>query len=122
MSIKLVGFTPEPNHLTSSHSPFVRFLLQHTALSLALLPILNTTMAAFNKTSSLPFQSIQSPQVSIVDVFLPGFAGMSPAIQQLLAGNLNNYTGLLCIWGILVFLGRYAYEYLWEFVGKFLSS
>jgi mitochondrial chaperone BCS1 len=79
-------------------------------------------MAAFNNASSLPFQSIPFPQISIVDVFLPGFAGMSPAIQQLLAGNLNSYAGLLCICGILVFLGRHAYEYLWELVDKFLSS
>ena len=35
MGINLVGFTPEPNHLTFSRSPFVRFLLQHTGLSLA---------------------------------------------------------------------------------------
>lgn len=122
MGIKLVGFHPESNHTTSSHSPIVRFLLQHTALSLALPSILNTTMAGFNNASSLPFQSIPSPRVSIVDILLPGFASMSPAIQQLLTGNLNSYTGLLCTCGILLFLGRHAYEHLWELVDKFLSS
>lgn len=78
-------------------------------------------MAAFNNASSLPIQSISPPQVSIVDIFLPGFAGISPAIQQLLAGNLNSYAGVLCVCGTLMFLCRHVYEYLWGFVDKFLS-
>jgi len=41
----------------------------------------------------MPFQSIPSPQISIVDFF----AGMSPTIQQLRAGNLNSDASFLCI-------------------------
>ena len=78
-------------------------------------------MAAFNNASS-PVQSIPSPQLSIVDVFLPGFTGTSLAIQQLLAGNLGNYGGLLCVCGTLMFFGRRVYESLQDLVDKFLSS
>jgi mitochondrial chaperone BCS1 len=78
-------------------------------------------MATFNDTSSPPIQLNQSPQVSILDLFFPGLTGILAAAQQLLASNLNTYACMLCICGILVFLGIYAYKYLWELVAAYFS-
>ena len=61
------------------------------------------------------------PEVSTVDIILPGLAIMSPTIQQLLKGNLNSYTGPLCTCGKLVSLVEHTYEYLWKLVDKFLG-
>ena len=72
--------------------------------------------------ASLPIQPIPSHQISIVDVFFPGFAGISVSMQQLLAGNLNSYARLLCFCGMLVFLVRYGYRYLAELVETHFSS
>jgi chaperone BCS1 len=60
--------------------------------------------------------------MSIVDIFFPGFSGLSATVQQLSAGNLNSYAGLFCIGGIFVFLGRYVYSYLKELVETYFSS
>jgi chaperone BCS1 len=78
-------------------------------------------MATFNDASSPPIQLNPSPQISILDLFFPGLTGILAAAQQLLAGNLNTYARLLCICGILVFLGMYAYKYLWESVAAYFS-
>ena len=74
-------------------------------------------MSAFNDHSS----PIPPHSISIVDVFFPGFTGISTAIRQLLYGNLDSCARLLCIYGLLVFLGRYTYKYLGEFVETFFS-
>jgi mitochondrial chaperone BCS1 len=78
-------------------------------------------MATFNDTSSPPIQLNPFPQVSILDLFFPGLTGILAAAQQLLAGNLNTYARLLCICGILVFLGIYVYKYLGELVADYFS-
>ncbi|OAA63264.1 mitochondrial chaperone BCS1 [Niveomyces insectorum RCEF 264] len=62
-------------------------------------------MAVYNDASTSPIQPIPSHQISIMDVFFPGFAEISTALQQLLAGNMNSYTHLLCICGLLMFVG-----------------
>ncbi|KAK0628116.1 putative mitochondrial chaperone bcs1 [Bombardia bombarda] len=54
--------------------------------------------------------------MSIVDIVFPGFTGISAVVQQLLAGNLNSYTQLLCICGMLMFFGRYACRFLGDVV------
>lgn len=98
-------------------------ILPHTLTSLALTRLF--TMAMNNDASSPPIQSSPSHQVSIIDVFIPGFTGTSVAIQQLLAGNLNRYAQLLCVSGVLAFFGRHAYKYLVElagFVGNYFST
>ncbi|EDN04866.1 predicted protein [Histoplasma mississippiense (nom. inval.)] len=60
-------------------------------------------MNAFNSAGSLPIHTAAS-QISIVDVFFPGFTGISASIQQLLASDLNSYAHLLCFCGMLLFL------------------
>jgi hypothetical protein len=69
-------------------------------------------MNSFNGAGLI--QLIPSHQISIVDVFFPGFSSISATMQQLLAGNLNSYARLLCIYGMLVFLVTYVYRYLKE--------
>ncbi|KAK1690428.1 mitochondrial chaperone bcs1 [Colletotrichum godetiae] len=62
------------------------------------------------------------PQVSIVDIFFPGFTGATAALRQLLDGNLDSYAGLLCICGLLVFCGKLLSRTVGGFVGTYLTS
>lgn len=78
-------------------------------------------MNAFNSGGSSPIHTAPA-QISIMDVFFPGFTGISASMQQLLAGNLNSYAHLMCMCGMFLFLGRYAYRYLTELVEAYFSS
>lgn len=67
--------------------------------------------------------SYHSPSsMSILDVFFPGFSMASASAQQLLAGNLDSYTRLLCTLGMLVLFTRYAVRYVGELVRSYFSS
>ncbi|EDN11259.1 predicted protein [Histoplasma mississippiense (nom. inval.)] len=78
-------------------------------------------MNAFNTAGSLPIHTAAS-QISIVDVFFPGFTGISASIQQLLASDLNSYAHLLCFCSMLLFLGRYAVRYLTDLMETYFTS
>jgi chaperone BCS1 len=78
-------------------------------------------MKVFNGAGSPPVQPIPSHQISIIDVFIPGFSSISATMQQVLAGNMDSYARLLCIVGVLVFLVRYAYRYVKELVETYFS-
>ncbi len=52
--------------------------------------------------------------MSMIDFFFPGFTGLTAVIQQLLVGNLDSYARLLCVFGVLIFLGKYAYRHVWQ--------
>jgi hypothetical protein len=80
------------------------------------------TMASYNDSYLLPRQPGPSYPISIVDIFFPGFTNISAAIQQLQVGNSNGYARILCICGIVVFLGKYAFKYLRELVTTYFSS
>lgn len=73
-------------------------------------------MNAISGSSSSPFQ------VSLGDVFFPGFSLVSATAQQLLAGNMDSYTRLLCTFGVFVLFTRYAVRYIWEIVRSYFSS
>jgi hypothetical protein len=79
-------------------------------------------MATYNDSYSPPRQPIPSSPISIVDIFFPGFTNISAAIQQLQASQTNGYAQMLCICGIAVFFGRYAYKHLKAFVETHFSS
>ncbi|KAJ5640281.1 uncharacterized protein N7484_008143 [Penicillium longicatenatum] len=53
-------------------------------------------------------------QISLIDVLFPGFSIISASAQQLLAGNLDSYTGLLCTLEMLVLFARYISRYVWD--------
>ncbi|KAJ6096610.1 P-loop containing nucleoside triphosphate hydrolase protein [Penicillium sp. IBT 16267x] len=77
-------------------------------------------MNAVNRGSSY---SINSPsQASLVDVFFPGFSVISASAQQLLTGNLDSYSRLLCTFGMFVLFVRYAVRYIWEIVRSYFTS
>jgi chaperone BCS1 len=61
-------------------------------------------------------------QVSLIDILFPGFNLVSASARQLLAGNLDSYTRLLCILGMLVLFTRYAVRYIGELVRSYFSS
>ncbi|EQL29130.1 hypothetical protein BDFG_08197 [Blastomyces dermatitidis ATCC 26199] len=71
-------------------------------------------MNIFNGAGSLPIHTFPS-QISIVDIFLPGFTAISASIRQVLAGNLNS-AHLLCLCGALLLLARYVDRYLTDIV------
>lgn len=61
-------------------------------------------------------------QISLIDVFFPGFSMVSTSAHQLLGGNLDSYTRLLCTFGIFILFARYAVRYVWEIVRSYFSS
>ncbi|KAL2384082.1 hypothetical protein RJ035_005482 [Blastomyces gilchristii] len=77
-------------------------------------------MNIFNGAGSLPIHTFPS-QISIVDIFLPGFTAISASIRQVLAGNLNS-AHLLCLCGALLLLARYVYRYLTDIVEIHFTS
>lgn len=60
--------------------------------------------------------------MSLMDVLFPGFSMASASAQQLLAGNLDSYTRLLCTIGMLVLFIRYTVRYIGELVRNYFSS
>ncbi|QKX61651.1 uncharacterized protein TRUGW13939_08803 [Talaromyces rugulosus] len=79
-------------------------------------------MDTSNGVTFFPFQPTPSNQVSIVDVFFPGFGTVFSSMQHLLAGNLDIYVRLLGFCGMLTFLGRCGFRYLTEFVETYFTS
>jgi hypothetical protein len=62
---------------------------------------------------SLSMQLISDAQASILDfVLFPGFTRISAAFQEHLGVDLTFYVPLLCILGLLMFIGRRIYEFL----------
>ncbi|KXL49183.1 hypothetical protein M433DRAFT_548230 [Acidomyces richmondensis BFW] len=62
------------------------------------------------------------PQMSLMDVLFPGFSMISASANQLLAGNVDSYTRLLCTFGMFVLFARYAVRYVWEIVRSYFTS
>jgi len=79
-------------------------------------------MATSNDSYSLPVQPVTSYPLSILDLFFPGLNGISAAVRQLQAGSSDSYAGILCICGMLVFLGKYFYKHVREVVMTYFSS
>lgn len=78
-------------------------------------------MATYSDSYSLPRQTIRSSLISIVDILFPGLTNISAAIQQLHVGHTNHYAQMICISGIILLLGKYAYKYLKAFVETYFS-
>jgi hypothetical protein len=79
-------------------------------------------MAESNKNGSLPIQAISDTQASILDfVLFPGFTRISTAVQEHLTVDLNLYVPLLCIFGLLVFIGRRICEFLLGWLETYCS-
>ena len=62
------------------------------------------------------------PQMSLMDILFPGLGVVSASAQQLLAGNMNSYTRLLCTLGMFILFARYTVRYVWELVRSYFSS
>jgi chaperone BCS1 len=56
------------------------------------------------------------PQLSIMDILLPGFTSISAAFQQLVARETNTGAQLLCYCGLLIFFGKPVLRNLQGFV------
>ncbi|KAK0368952.1 mitochondrial chaperone bcs1 [Colletotrichum limetticola] len=63
-----------------------------------------------------------SHQVSIMDIFFPGFTGVTAALHQLLNGNLDSYAGLLCICGLVMVCGKFLGRTIGGFVDTYFTS
>ena len=74
-------------------------------------------MNAINGGSS----SYSPSQLSLIDVIFPRFSVVSSSTTQLLAGNLDSYTRLLCTLGMLVLFTRYVVRYVWDLVRSYFS-
>jgi mitochondrial chaperone BCS1 len=74
-------------------------------------------MNAFNGASLIqPFPS----QLSIIDIFFPGFTTVSASARELVNGNIS-FGRLLCIGGLLIFLAHYTFRYFGELVDRYFS-
>ena len=85
-------------------------------------PTASPTMEAYNQTYSRPSQQVPLSPMSIVDIFFPGLTNISAAFQHLQTSNTNGYVRILCICGIIGFLGKYAYNFVQAFVENHFSS
>ncbi|KAE9577839.1 hypothetical protein CGMCC3_g6239 [Colletotrichum fructicola] len=63
-----------------------------------------------------------STQVSVMDIFFPGFTGVTVALNQLLHGNLDSYAVLLCVCGMLILGGKFICNTVGGFVDTYLTS
>ncbi|CRG92848.1 putative mitochondrial chaperone BCS1-B [Talaromyces islandicus] len=62
-------------------------------------------MDTSNSTTFFPIQPTPS-QISIVDIFFPGFGTVFSSMQHIVAGNLDIYVRLLGFCGMIIFLVR----------------
>lgn len=72
-------------------------------------------MNPINGGGSSPFQ------MSLIDVIFPGFGMVTASARQLLAGDPDSYTRLLCTFGMFILFARYAVRYVWEIVRSYFS-
>ena len=49
-----------------------------------------------------------SQQMSVIDLFLPGFTNITSAASQALSGNWTIYTQLMCVFALAAFLKPYV--------------
>ncbi|CAI0652743.1 unnamed protein product [Colletotrichum noveboracense] len=62
------------------------------------------------------------PTVSVMDIFFPGFTGVTVALNQLLNGNLDGYAVLLCVCGMLLLGGQFFCNTVGGFIDTYLTS
>ncbi|KZL67550.1 mitochondrial chaperone BCS1 [Colletotrichum tofieldiae] len=60
--------------------------------------------------------------LSAMDIFFPGFTGLTATLQQLLNGNLDGYASLLCICGMLMICGKFLCRTVGGFVDTYFTS
>lgn len=60
-------------------------------------------------------------QISVLDIFVPGFTHASLAFQQLLAEDVNIFAHLVCFFGMLGFLSTYTCK-LGSWLEQYLSE
>ena len=104
------------SHIPQFHQTQTSYLTIDFFALLSIIPL--TTMTTYNDSYSLPRQPVPRYPISIVDILLPGF---STVIQQLPLGDSNSYAQILCIYGIVGFLGRYAYRFGKSFIETYFS-
>ncbi|KAJ3453432.1 hypothetical protein MRS44_017679 [Fusarium solani] len=67
-------------------------------------------MTLLSNISPPLIQEALSPQMSVLDLFLPGFTNITSAASQILSGNLTGYTQLMCIFALAAFLKPYVFQ------------
>lgn len=61
-------------------------------------------------------------QMSVLDLFLPGFTNITSTVSQALSGNLTGYTHLMCIFALAAFLKPYVFQLRSWFIEHFSKS
>ncbi|KND86180.1 putative mitochondrial chaperone BCS1-B [Tolypocladium ophioglossoides CBS 100239] len=59
---------------------------------------------------TLPILGSLPQQMSVLDLFLPGFTNLTSAASQALSGNLTGYTQLMCLFALAAFLKPYVFQ------------
>ncbi|PNP51918.1 hypothetical protein FNYG_15871 [Fusarium nygamai] len=67
-------------------------------------------MTLLSNISPPLIQEALSQQMSVLDLFLPGFTNITSAASQILSGNLTGYTQLMCIFALAAFFKPYIFE------------
>ncbi|KFA80180.1 hypothetical protein S40288_10056 [Stachybotrys chartarum IBT 40288] len=63
-----------------------------------------------------------SQQISVLDLFLPGFTNITNAASQALNGNLTGYTQLVCLFALAAFLKPYMLQLKYWFIDHCTST
>lgn len=70
------------------------------------------TMASSSEFNASHIQSLLSEQTPFLNLFFPGLAPVTSSLRALLTVIPNGYSGLLCVYGLLLLFGKYAFQYV----------
>lgn len=76
-------------------------------------------MTLLSNISPPLIQEALSQQMSVLDLFLPGFSNITSAASHVLSGNWTSYTHLVCIFALAAFLKPYVFELRYWFLEHF---
>jgi hypothetical protein len=91
----------------------------NTVISKSLLLCLGSTLSAMMVLSNLNPRIIPgslSQQMSVFDLFIPGFTNITNTASQALSGNWTGYTQLMCLFALAAFLKPYVLQLKYWFV------
>ena len=63
-----------------------------------------------------------TPQLAVLDFFLPGFSGVSRIVFRHLGVDLNLYVPLLVLFASVTFAWDYIRDYFWGVLSKYYMS
>lgn len=79
-------------------------------------------MTLLSNISPPLIQEALSQQMSVLDLFLPGFTNITSAASYALSGNMTGYTQLMCLFALTALLKPYVFELKYWLTKHFSKS